>query len=127
MSYVYILECERGMLYTGYCTDLERRMKQHFSGRGGAKFTRAFKPRKVVAVWNLSGDKSRAMRVESFVKGLSRREKLAIVRSPGILKSMLLESEKFDPGETGGIESLDLKEINNRIEFFIGEVNGTDN
>jgi predicted GIY-YIG superfamily endonuclease len=38
--WVYILKCGDGTLYTGYTNNLERRLKQHASGKGGARYTR---------------------------------------------------------------------------------------
>ena len=39
-AYMYVVECADGTLYTGYTTDVERRLKTHNSGKG-AKYTRA--------------------------------------------------------------------------------------
>ena len=44
---VYILECENDKLYTGITTDVERRFREHLSGRG-AKFTRMHRPIQIV-------------------------------------------------------------------------------
>lgn len=38
---VYIILCRDGRLYTGITSDLDRRLKEHSSGRG-ARFTRCF-------------------------------------------------------------------------------------
>jgi len=40
---VYVLECADGSLYTGYTTDLERRVAEHDAGEG-AKYTRGRTP-----------------------------------------------------------------------------------
>ena len=37
--HVYIVECSDGSLYTGYTTDVERRVGEHNAGEG-AKYTR---------------------------------------------------------------------------------------
>lgn len=37
--YVYMLECADGSLYTGYTTDVARRLGEHSSGKG-SKYTR---------------------------------------------------------------------------------------
>ncbi|NLD98773.1 MAG: GIY-YIG nuclease family protein [Fibrobacter sp.] len=44
---MYILECDNGKFYTGSTKDLERRMIEHASG-AGAKFTKKYKPVKLV-------------------------------------------------------------------------------
>ena len=35
MWYLYILRCGDGSLYTGITTDVEKRLEQHRSGKGG--------------------------------------------------------------------------------------------
>ena len=45
--YTYILECKDQTLYTGYTTDLERRLKVHNDGKG-AKYTKIRRPVKLV-------------------------------------------------------------------------------
>ena len=42
-AYMYVLECADGSLYTGYTTDVEKRLKTHNAGKG-AKYTRARLP-----------------------------------------------------------------------------------
>ena len=42
--YVYIVRCNDGTLYTGITKDLERRLAEHNSPKGGAKYTRTRKP-----------------------------------------------------------------------------------
>ena len=43
--YVYILRCADGTLYTGYTTDVAKRVCVHNGeGRGGAKYTRSRRP-----------------------------------------------------------------------------------
>lgn len=39
-SFVYILECKDGSLYTGYTTDVQRRMNEHQQGVG-SKYVRS--------------------------------------------------------------------------------------
>ena len=46
---VYILECADGSLYTGMTSSIERRMREHSSGRGG-RYTRAHLPVRLVHV-----------------------------------------------------------------------------
>ncbi len=33
-AYMYVVECADGTLYTGYTTDVERRLKTHNAGKG---------------------------------------------------------------------------------------------
>ena len=46
-AYMYVVECADGTLYTGYTTDVERRLKTHNAGKG-AKYTRARLPVKLL-------------------------------------------------------------------------------
>ncbi len=46
--YVYIVRCSDDTLYTGIATDLERRVSEHNSVTGGAKYTRSRQPVKLV-------------------------------------------------------------------------------
>ena len=43
MNYTYIVQCSDGTLYTGWTTDVERRVRTHNSGKG-AKYTRSRLP-----------------------------------------------------------------------------------
>ena len=36
-AYMYVVECADGTLYTGYTTDVERRLKTHNAGKGERK------------------------------------------------------------------------------------------
>lgn len=75
---VYIIVCEDGSLYTGISTDVERRFRQHCSGKG-AKFFRA---RRAVRVgYRETGyTRSAASQREAAIKRMSRTEKLALLR-----------------------------------------------
>jgi putative endonuclease len=45
--YVYIILCNDNTYYTGITTDIPRRIKEHNSGKKGAKYTRARRPVKL--------------------------------------------------------------------------------
>ena len=77
--FVYIVECADGTLYTGVTTDLERRVKQHNSGKG-AKYTRARRPVKLVASFDAENN-SAACKEEYRIKQLSRTEKFALIKT----------------------------------------------
>ena len=47
INYVYILECSDNTLYTGWTTDLKKRISAHNSGKG-AKYTKSRLPVKLV-------------------------------------------------------------------------------
>jgi len=75
--YVYVLECSDGSLYTGYTTDVERRVKEHNSGEG-AKYTRGRTPVEVVHSEEYE-TRSEAMSREAEIKSKSREEKEELV------------------------------------------------
>ncbi|MCT9095040.1 GIY-YIG nuclease family protein [Haloarchaeobius sp. HME9146] len=76
--YVYVLECADGTLYTGYTTDVERRVAEHDAGEG-AKYTRGRTPVELRYEESFES-KSAAMSREYEIKQLSRRQKEALIR-----------------------------------------------
>ncbi len=77
MHIVYILECADGTYYTGYTTDLERRVAEHNDGVG-AKYTRGRTPVEVIHHERYP-DRSTAMAREYEIKQLTRGEKERLV------------------------------------------------
>lgn len=75
--FVYILQSNDGKYYTGYTTDLDRRMAAHKSGKG-AKFTRAFGFKKLL-YHESHPSKSAALKREAQLKKLSRVEKKTLM------------------------------------------------
>ena len=78
-GYVYILRCKDNSLYTGWCRDLDERIKKHNSGKG-AKYTRAKGPCKLVYYEEIS-NKSEALKREIAIKKLSKTKKEDLVRN----------------------------------------------
>lgn len=77
--YTYILECSDGSLYTGYTVNLEKRLREHNSGKRGAKYTRSRRPCKLVYFEEYQ-TRQEAMRREVAIKKLSRKEKLDLIK-----------------------------------------------
>ncbi len=77
--FVYILESSDGKYYTGYTTDLERRMQQHQNGTG-AKFTRGFGFKRLL-YHETHPTKSEALQREAHLKRLSRTQKEMLIRN----------------------------------------------
>ena len=77
MHCVYILECNDGTLYTGYTTDVKRRVKEHNEGMA-SKYTRSRHPVHCVYTEEHQ-DKSQALKRELQIKKLSRSKKLDII------------------------------------------------
>ncbi|KHM53133.1 methyltransferase [Anaerovibrio lipolyticus] len=76
-AFTYILECADGTLYTGYTTDMEKRLSTHNSGKA-SKYTRSRLPVKLVYLEECI-DKETAMSREWHIKQLSRVEKLKLI------------------------------------------------
>ncbi len=79
MPYCYIVKCSDGTLYTGWTTDVGRRVKQHNTGQG-AKYTRIRRPVKLVYAESLP-DRAAAQKRELAIKRLPRAKKSALIRS----------------------------------------------
>ena len=91
--YIYILECSNGSYYTGYTTDLERRYQEHVDGSSKCKFTRSFPPKKISASWKFKGDLSYALKIERFIKSLSKTKKRELINSPNLLNELFTDEE----------------------------------
>lgn len=79
MNYTYIVKCSDNTLYTGWTTDLKRRLAAHNSGKG-AKYTRSRLPVTLV-YYEEHMTKQDAMRREYAIKQLSRPAKEALILS----------------------------------------------
>lgn len=77
MNFTYIVKCADGSFYTGWTTDLDRRIETHNSGKG-AKYTRPRLP-VVLVYYEAFATKEEAMRREAAIKKLSRQRKEELV------------------------------------------------
>jgi len=73
------VECSDGSLYTGYTTDLDRRMKEHNSNTG-AKYTRGRTPVSLM-YYEEFDNRSDAMKRECDIKKLKRKKKALLIKS----------------------------------------------
>ncbi|WP_135805880.1 GIY-YIG nuclease family protein [Halorussus marinus] len=80
VHWVYVIECDDGSFYTGYTTDVERRVREHDRGEG-AKYTRGRTPVELVHTEAFE-TKSAAMSREYEIKQLSRPRKERLVEGP---------------------------------------------
>jgi putative endonuclease len=78
---LYLLECAGDRLYAGITNDLAARFAAHCAGRG-ARFTKAFTPRRVVAACELPS-RSAALKAEHALKRRPRAVKLAFLATCG--------------------------------------------
>ena len=79
LHYVYIVQCKDDTLYTGWTTDLNKRIAAHNAG-AGAKYTRGRGPVKLVHSESFDS-KSRALQREREIKQLTRAAKLQLIAS----------------------------------------------
>ena len=75
--FVYVLRCADDTLYTGYTTDVERRVAEHDAGEGAA-YTRGRTPVDLVHVESYES-RSAAMSREHEIKSLTRAEKESVI------------------------------------------------
>jgi Predicted endonuclease containing a URI domain len=76
-QYVYVVECSDGTLYTGYTTDVARRVTEHNAGEG-AKYTAGRRPVTLRYV-EFHESRSAAQRREHEIKTRSRAQKDRLV------------------------------------------------
>jgi putative endonuclease len=76
-AWVYMLRCRDDSLYTGWTSDLERRLARHSAGNA-SRYTASRLPVDLVAAWPMR-DRSSAMREEARIKRLDRAHKLALI------------------------------------------------
>jgi putative endonuclease len=74
---VYVLRCSDGSLYTGWSSQLERRVERHRAGKG-SRYTRSRLPVELVLVLPMA-DGRQARREEARIKRLERPAKLALI------------------------------------------------
>ncbi|MDC0253358.1 GIY-YIG nuclease family protein [Bacteriovoracales bacterium] len=82
--FIYIIETQKGLLYTGITTDPKKRMKNHLkpSKGKGAKFFYLDSPKDFVYLEKVS-NRSEATKKELFIKKLSKQEKLELIKKSG--------------------------------------------
>lgn len=72
-AYMYVVECCDGSYYTGYTTNIKKRVTVHNSGKG-AKYTRARLPVKLIYAEGFIS-KEEAMSAEALLKRKKRAQK----------------------------------------------------
>lgn len=77
MCWVYMLECADGSFYTGWTTDLEKRLESHNQG-AASKYTRSRRPVRMIKTFKVE-DKSAALKLEAQIKRLSRKAKEKLI------------------------------------------------
>lgn len=95
---VYLLLCSDGSLYTGWTSDLDRRLRAHHAGKA-AKYTRSRLPVQL-AGWLRAADAGQARSIEARLKLLSRREKLGVLAASQAFGIPLHKPPLLNPTET---------------------------
>ncbi len=76
-AWVYILRCADGSLYTGWSTDIQRRLADHRAGTA-SRYTASRLPVELALALPMA-DRSAARREEARIKGLDRAAKLELI------------------------------------------------
>ncbi len=76
-AWVYMLRCRDGSLYTGWTSDLDRRLARHQAGKA-SRYTASRLPVEMALVLPMA-DRSAARREEARIKMLTRAAKLALI------------------------------------------------
>jgi putative endonuclease len=72
-----MLRCADGSLYTGWSTDVGRRLVRHRAGKA-SRYTASRRPLELVFVMPMA-DRNAAMREEARIKRLDRAAKIALI------------------------------------------------
>ena len=94
--YTYIIRCLDNSLYTGYTTDIKRRMDEHKRGIN-SKYTKARKFAKL-EIFFVSSTKSDAMKLEYYIKSLTKKKKLELIKNPEIEITKYENSDNYKIG-----------------------------
>jgi putative endonuclease len=80
-AWVYLLRCGDGSLYTGWTTDVQRRVARHRAGKA-SRYTASRLPVELALALPMA-DRTAARREEARVKRLTRAQKLVLVERAG--------------------------------------------
>lgn len=81
-AWVYLLRCRDGSLYTGWTTDLERRVARHRAGKA-SRYTASRLPVELALELPMP-DRTAARREEARIKRLKRTDKLALIQKSDV-------------------------------------------
>jgi putative endonuclease len=76
-AWVYMLRCGDGSLYTGWSSDVSRRLERHRSGKA-SRYTASRLPVELAIALPMA-DRTAARREEARIKALDRAGKLALI------------------------------------------------
>ena len=85
-----MVRCSDGSLYTGIAVDVEKRLRQHETGKQGSRYLRGRAPLRLVYTV-VAGSRSTASRLEYLVKRLPKRDKEALVSGAFSIDELLAQ------------------------------------
>ncbi len=95
-AWVYMLRCADGSLYTGWSSDVARRLARHRAGTA-SRYTASRLPVELALAVAMP-DRRSAMREEARIKALDRAAKLALIAAAG-------EPPCLEPDGGGGVQA----------------------
>ena len=110
---VYVLECEGGRIYVGKTDNGERRLKQHITGQG-AKWTKKYKPKRIIDYYRGMSDRDEKKITEKMIKkyGASKVRGGPYVKTK-MTKKMKMTYYKMSPTQKMRRKSKTLSKLRN--------------
>jgi putative endonuclease len=84
-AWVYLLRCADGSLYTGWSTDVDRRLARHHEGTA-SRYTASRRPVELAVALPMPS-RTAARREEARIKQLDRAAKLALIAGRSLLEN----------------------------------------
>lgn len=78
MYYIYMLRCKDNSIYTGITTNVEHRMKEHFTKKNCAKYTYTHTAERLECVWQTE-NRVLASKLEYRIKRLTKVQKEELI------------------------------------------------
>lgn len=115
-AYVYVLRCADNTLYTGYTTDLKRRLAEHQAGSRKCKYTmaRSRRPVEIASAWCIELPRGNALKVEAFIKALPKSKKEILIENPSQLSKWYTD-KKEHMVQCQPVEGTDINKISATI------------
>ncbi len=88
--YIYILQCNDGLLYTGFTNNITRRFEEHQEGKSKSSFTFSRRPVKLIFHQEFN-DVEQALYFEKKIKKWSQKKKLALANGDFNMLQILAE------------------------------------
>jgi|TARA_B100000965_G_scaffold330998_1_gene294963 putative endonuclease len=85
---IYILRCNDDTLYIGITNNIERRLKEHASGKRGAKYLKGRQPFSLVFFHQIQ-EKGQALKLEHHLKKLPKDKKEYFLSNPNELRDFI--------------------------------------